>query len=65
MSVHCGGGPSSASKVVNCHSLEELAFQILDRWDLTLLQRGAVWSTGPLGTLGNQAFWCCLQSSRL
>jgi hypothetical protein len=37
-----GGRPPSISKVVDCHLVEEVGFQCLDRRDVTLLQGGAV-----------------------
>jgi hypothetical protein len=36
------GRSPSTSRVVDCHSVEELGFQLLDRRDGTLLQGGAV-----------------------
>jgi hypothetical protein len=36
----------------DCHSVEELGFQHLDRRDGALLQGGAVGSSGPLYTFG-------------
>jgi hypothetical protein len=35
-------GPPRTHRVADCHSVEELGFQILDRRDMTLLQGGAV-----------------------
>jgi hypothetical protein len=57
--------PQSTCRVPDCHSVENLGFQILDRINGALLQGGTVGSAGPLCTLGKQAFWCHLQSSRL
>jgi hypothetical protein len=37
-----GDRPPSTSRVVNCHSVEELGSQLLDRKDRTLLKGGAV-----------------------
>jgi hypothetical protein len=34
--------PSSTSREVYCHSVEELAFQLLNKRDVTLLQGGAM-----------------------
>jgi hypothetical protein len=51
-----GDRPSGTSRVAGCHSVEDLGFQLLDRRDMTLLQRGAVWSAGILCTLGKKAF---------
>jgi hypothetical protein len=50
---------------VDYHSVKESGFQCLDRRDVTLLQGGAAWSAGLQCTLGDQGFWCCLQSGRL
>jgi hypothetical protein len=35
------GRPPSTSRVEDCHSVEELGFQFLDRRDVTLLKGGA------------------------
>jgi hypothetical protein len=50
-----GGRPPSPSGVADCHSVEELGFQILERRDVTLSQGCAVWSAGLLCTWGNRA----------
>jgi hypothetical protein len=63
-SVH-HGRPPSTFRVVYCHSVEKLGFQLLDRRDQTLLQAGVVESAGSLSTLGKQAFWCHPLSSKL
>jgi hypothetical protein len=49
-----GGRPPSTNRVVDCHSVEELDFQLLVRRDMTLLQGGAAWSTGLLCILEEQ-----------
>jgi hypothetical protein len=36
------GRPPSASRVVDCHWVKELRFQLVDRKDATLLKTGAV-----------------------
>jgi hypothetical protein len=59
------GRPPSTSGVADCHSVEELGFQLLDRRQVTLLQGGAVRSTGVLCALGEQGFLCHLQNGRL
>jgi hypothetical protein len=41
-------------RVVDCHSVQELGFQVLGRRDVILLQGGAVWSTGFLCALGDR-----------
>jgi hypothetical protein len=38
VSVPVGGRPSNTSRVVDCHSVEELGFQLLNRKDMILLQ---------------------------
>jgi hypothetical protein len=40
---------------VDCHLVEEVGFQCLDRRDVTLLQGGAVWSAGLLWPWRNRA----------
>jgi hypothetical protein len=55
VSVCCRGRPSSISRVTDWHSIEELGFQCLDRRDVTLLQGGALWSSGLLCMLGSRA----------
>jgi hypothetical protein len=65
VSVHRAGQASCTSRVANCHSVEELGFQLLEWRDMTLLQGGAEGSTGLLCTLRKQGFWSHLQNSRL
>jgi hypothetical protein len=55
----------STSIVADCHSVEELGFQLVDRRNVTLLQGVAAKSTGLLCALGEQDFCCCLQRGRL
>jgi hypothetical protein len=60
-----GGRLPSTCRIVDCHSVKELGFQLLDRRDGTVLQGGAVCTAVLLCNLEKYAFWCCLQSSRL
>jgi hypothetical protein len=59
------GKPSGSYRVADYHSVEQLAFQLLDRGDQTLLQASTVGSPGPLSSLGMKVFWCHPLSSRL
>jgi hypothetical protein len=60
-----GGRPPGSCKAADCHSFEELGFQLLDKGDLMILPASVVGYTGPLNTLRMLAFWHHPLSSRL
>jgi hypothetical protein len=51
-----GDSPTSTSRVMDCHSVEKLRFQLLDRRDVTPLQGGACDVLGFFVPLGNRDF---------
>jgi hypothetical protein len=55
VSVHCGGRPHSSSRVVDCHSVEELGFQLLDRRGKALLREVQCEGLGFCVPWGNRA----------